>query len=252
MNAEQAERAAAIMQTDRAWCAYALADLDPVRRRYGSWLVGPNSLVLLYCGLEPPVLFAHGDPTTVADLLAQMPAGRLQFTLLGTHRAALGQRLAPEHESKMWRMVLKGRPAGPAPDSTGGTLALLGPDDLEEIEALFAGHPDRPDAYDPSQLADRTFFGLRLEGELVSIAGTHVVSRPSSVAAVGNVFTRPDQRGRGFARRVTSGVLDSLRNCGIKTIVLNVDMENAPAIACYRNLGFWPFCGYYEGAGLLR
>jgi GNAT superfamily N-acetyltransferase len=251
MNPEQAERASAIMQTDRVWCAYALADLDPIRRDQGSWLLGPNGLVLLYCGLQPPVLFAHGDPATVAALLEQVPGGRMQFTLLGIHRAALEPRLAVEHEIKMWRMVFKG-PAGHPIDSGDGSLIPLGPEDTQEIEALFVGYPDRPDTYDPSQLSDRTFFGLRLHGELVSIAGTHVVSQPGGVAAIGNVFTRPDQRGLGFARRVTGGVLHSLAAMGINTIVLNVAIDNGPALACYRNLGFWPFCGYYEGTGQLN
>ena len=77
------------------------------------------------------------------------------------------------------------------------------------------------------------------------------VSERRSVAAVGNVFTHPAHRGRGLATRVTAAVVRTLLERRLRTVVLNVAMHNAPALRCYEQLGFWPFCGYDEGVGQL-
>ena len=144
----------------------------------------------------------------------------------------------------MWRMSLKPEEF---PGVTGDDIVALGPADEDEIVALFGDNPDRPDAFYSRQLEHATFFGIRMEDDLVSVAGTHVVSEALSVGAVGNVYTRADRRGRGLGTRVTAAVVAQLMAMGLQTIVLNVSMENLPAQASYRKLGFWPYCGYYEG-----
>ena len=133
-----------------------------------------------------------------------------------------------------------------------GAMARLGPKDAPMIAALFAGQPDLPDAYDPTQLEGGCFFGVWEGSQLTAMAGTHVVSSQARVAAIGNVYTRADRRGLGLARRTTGAVAAELLQLGIETIVLNVAMDNAPALSAYRALGFMPFCGYYEGSGELE
>lgn len=238
-----------VLERERAWSAYALADLDPPHAAHARWLAAEDAVVLTYAGFEPPVLFAAGAPEEARRLLAQLPPGRYLFTLMPTHRALLEERILDSHETIMWRMVLR-------PEAFDPSLALgakpLSMEDLPDLEALFGTGPDRPDAFHPGQLADQAFFGIRHETELVSVAGTHVVSAGRGVAAVGNVFTHPAHRGRGLATRTTAAVVQALlQRHGLQTIVLNVARDNAPAIRCYERLGFWPFCGYHEGVGRL-
>jgi hypothetical protein len=45
----------AILETDRIWSAYALADLDPSEMPNSHWLVGRHAVVLVYRGTDPPV-----------------------------------------------------------------------------------------------------------------------------------------------------------------------------------------------------
>jgi ribosomal protein S18 acetylase RimI-like enzyme len=125
----------------------------------------------------------------------------------------------------------------------------LGPEDLGAIHDLFGEYPDQPDSFDPTQLAAGDFFGIRSGPRLISVAGTHVIGRETGVAAVGNVFTHPQHRGRGHAARVSAAVVEALLERRIETIVLNVAMANQAALGLYRALGFMPFCGYYEGVG---
>ncbi|MGH2627077.1 MAG: GNAT family N-acetyltransferase, partial [Anaerolineales bacterium] len=227
---------------------YALADLDPEHARYARWLTGEGALVLIYSGLTPPVLFAHGDPGAVFQLLAEAPPAQYQYTLLPTHRALLGRRLRPHKEMRMWRMAL--RPSDFRPEADPRAVRLEARE-LPEIEAMFAGHPDRPDAFHPRQLDQGTFYGIREAGVLAAVAGVHVRSLLAGVAAIGNVFTLPQARGRGLGGAVSSAVVADVLKVGVATIVLNVAMDNSPALRVYRRLGFMPFCGYYEGVGLL-
>ena len=56
------------------------------------------------------------------------------------------------------------------------------------------------------------------------------------VAAVGNVYTKPDRRGRGYARAVTSAIIKALRTDGYGLNVLNVDKRNTAARSLYERL----------------
>ena len=52
-------------------------------------------------------------------------------------------------------------------------------------------------------IADGVYYGMRVNGQLIAAAGTHVVSPSARLAVVGNVLTHADFRGRGFATAVT-------------------------------------------------
>jgi len=81
------------------------------------------------------------------------------------------------------------------------------------------------------------YYGVRNAGRLVAAAGTHVISREHRLAAVGNVMTHHDFRGRGYAKAVTSAVTQELlRMCD--DVVLNVRADNPPALAAYTALGY--------------
>ncbi|MEX0788995.1 MAG: GNAT family N-acetyltransferase [Anaerolineales bacterium] len=237
-----------LLEADRVWCAYALADLDPEYYAHAHWMIADRAVVLVYSGLTPPVLFAHGDPGAALELLRAAPPAAYQYTLLPTHRTLLGAQLKSEKELRMWRMALRRQDFHAEADPR---VTRLTPSDLDEMTALFTGHPDSPDSFHSRQLEGGPFFGLREQGELKAVAGVHVVSKPARLAAVGNVFTHPESRGRGMSRAVSSAVVDALFEDGIETIVLNVSMQNDPALRVYRRLGFMPFCGYYEGVGVL-
>jgi ribosomal protein S18 acetylase RimI-like enzyme len=88
-----------------------------------------------------------------------------------------------------------------------------------------------------SAIADGVYYGLRVNGQLVAAAGTHVVSPGARLAVVGNVLTHIDYRGRGFATAVTGAVTaELLRTCD--QVVLNVRSDNPPALNAYRRLGY--------------
>jgi ribosomal protein S18 acetylase RimI-like enzyme len=94
-------------------------------------------------------------------------------------------------------------------------------------------------------ISDGVYYGLRVNGQLVSAAGTHVVSGAARLAVVGNVLTHADYRGRGFATAVTGAVTaDLLRTCD--QVVLNVRADNPPALNAYRRLGYMEHVRFEE------
>jgi predicted GNAT family acetyltransferase len=99
--------------------------------------------------------------------------------------------------------------------------------------------------HDKDMLETKQYYGIRRFGELVSVAGVHVYSRRYRVAALGNVTTHPDYRGRGYGRIVTARVCQSLLR-DIEHIGLNVKADNISAIKCYERLGFEVINSYGE------
>jgi ribosomal protein S18 acetylase RimI-like enzyme len=102
---------------------------------------------------------------------------------------------------------------------------------LEKIDASHAVPLGPPDA--------------REGGVLASVSGVHVVSRSHRVAALGNVATRSELRGRGLARIAVAATCQALRP-HVDHLGLNVDAANAEGIRLYEGLGFTRVASYEE------
>jgi len=240
----------AILQQDRPWSAYFLADLAPGFFEQCSWFRNegqPSSLAALYQAFAPPVLFALGDAASLATLLDEVS---IQPSLYLHVRPEMARLVAARYRipklQPMWRMLL-------ARDAyrgeTSGSIRLTAADQtgLEQLFSDAEALGQRPDFFFPSMLEQGIFYGILERGELIAVAGTHVVAPSEGVAAVGNVYTRSDRRGRGLAARVTSAVVNQLLRMNLETIVLNVAQQNTAAARIYQRLGFKIYCSYYEG-----
>lgn len=240
------------LETDRAWAAYALADLDPELRQYAEWYGVEDqhdlrALAMLYRDFEPPVLFTMGEPQGIALILgAALRPARVYLNVRDEHMPVVRSFFQIVQRVPMWRMTLEAhdfRPVrGPVTDLTPQFTR-----DLEQLYALGGG-----DSFTPSQVFDGAFFGIAERGRLVAAAGTHVLSQVRSVAAVGNVFTHPDYRGHGYAEITTSAVCADLIGRGIRTIVLNVAQSNSAAVHVYEKLGFKKYMPFSEGVALRK
>jgi ribosomal protein S18 acetylase RimI-like enzyme len=241
----------ALLETDRPWAAYALGDLAPEMFPHCEWRVAPDparALLLLYRAFDTPVLFALGEAEPVRRLLAEIRhEPRLYLSLRPEILPLVKADYVVRDEMLMWRMLLDPTRAALAADA--GTRRL-GPDDVPALQALYAdgaAEGTAPDFFYPEMVTRGVFYGFHESGALVAAAGTHLVAASESVAAVGNVYTRRDCRGRGFAGRVTGAVTAELKRLGIRTIALNVAQHNTAAIRVYERLGFARYCPFYEG-----
>jgi ribosomal protein S18 acetylase RimI-like enzyme len=239
-----------LLRRDPPWSVYALGDLDPRRARYCEWFTRGDSVALLYHEFDTPILFAAGDPC-VLDALPDVASCLLQIpdSFLGP----LAQRFAVTWSRPMHRMSLRAAAFAAIEDTAG--VEPLGEGHEDEIRRLFAdgrATGEEPDFFMRSQLHDGTFFGVRVDGRLVSAGGTHLYSPTEGVGAIGNVYTRRSHRHQGHASRVTAAIASLLLTRGTSTIALNVKEENAAAIRVYERLGFRFHARFREGHAARR
>ena len=225
------------LERDRLYAAYAICDLEErefSRTRWGVALDGdaPVAVVLEYNGPTPQPLFAMGREDGVAVVLRDLIRPRIAYVAApATLMPAIETAYRVDPGPAMVRMWVDRAHFRPYPATV---QRLLGAEigDLNRLYQLgFA-------SWLPSAaISDGVYYGLRVNGQLVSAAGTHVVSQSARLAVVGNVLTHADYRGRGFATAVTGAVTaDLLRSCD--QVVLNVRADNPPALNAYRRLGY--------------
>ena len=240
------QAALALLERDRAWNGYAIADLDEPFRRYASVSVRADAVLLVLRHPAFSALCTHGPARDVAWLLAEaeLPA-ECHFLVRLSHRAALARHYRVDgHE--MLRMYVTAR-GFRRPAETTVVAERLGPDDAAALGTLYAGYAEN--AFHSDQLASGVFYGVRdARGGLLAAGGTHVVSRRYGIAAVGNIYTRPEERGRGYARAITAAIVAALLDGLVDLVILNVAPENAAARRVYGRLGFRTRCRYWEGS----
>ncbi len=239
----------AFLDTDRAWHAYALADLsDPFFRQCRWWAAETGdeivTLVLIYKGLEPPIFLAMGKAKHLPEIFqrAELPP-EVMFLGREAHIPFLLKGYKAQYLDKMWRMALSADNFQPADFSR---AVPLDESHLPTLLAMYRGN--HGNAFAPYQLEQGVFYGVFEDGELASVAGTHIVAPEYGVATVGNIYTRPPYRGKGLAQQVTSAVCADLLAQNLD-VVLNVEQSNASAVHLYKKLGFEIHCPFIEGIG---
>lgn len=231
------------LDADREWSLYALADLDRgIFEHCQWWGEGECAVALVFRGLPIRPIFVLGGAPETRALLAALPETHGYLNLRSAQLEAADGLWRYRERHTMLRMMLE-RHAFAA-----GETIPLDASDRARVERLFAAGHGGGIAFAPWQLETGFFRGIaQADGELAAVAGVHVVSRAESVAGLGNIFTRPDLRGRGLGRIVSSAVAAALLDAGIRMVGLNVEDSNAAAIRVYQAIGFRTRFHYFEG-----
>lgn len=245
------KRIRSFLETDRAWADYALGDLEPELYKRTEWYGAeeqgdPIALAMLYYGLQPPICFLMGEARGVEQILAQaVSLPQIGLSVLDEHLPVLQRFYTIVDGTPMWKMALDAGNFKPVAMDGATRLSWRDVPDLQALYALGGG-----DAFSPDEIERGVFYGLREADRLIAVAGTHVVSDNGHIAALGNVMTHPNQRGRGLATKVTSAVIAELIKRGVSTIGLSVSRENAAAIRVYEKLGFKKHVPFHEGLAI--
>ena len=244
----------AFLETDRIYAGYAIGDLERGLFAQCEWFgrkrAGQGSLAalaLVFHGFKPSVLFLMGEPASLAgSLLDPALPRRIYLNCREEHLAVAGSRYEWEALAPMWRMSL----GKISRHSLSADPVELGPEDVEELVALYA--LGGGGAFDPAQMKRGIYYGVIAGGSIVAVAGTHLVSPTYGIAAIGNVFTHPVWRGRGFGKAATRAVATALRRRGVHDVILNVSQANHTAIHLYEDIGFTRCCAFFEGPASTR
>ena len=232
---------------DRAWGGYAICDLEPEpRQRSQFWAAREGdqitALCLFYRVRDMCSLHTFGDPAGMAAILEQMPDRPAHAWVLARedHLEAIRSRYEMDSPERMWRMIATRETLSP----TASRARRMGMRDAPAVVDLYSA--TRAAAVRPETLLAQGCYGVWEDGRLVSIAGTHGLSRRRGIAAIGNVFTDPAYRDRGYAKMCVSALAADLVRV-VPEIILNVGDSNTPALRVYDRVGFRRHCTYCEG-----
>lgn len=244
----------AFLERDSALHLYELGDLSQPYRASTTYFASPTpegrigGVVTLYEGSDLPTLLAFAsDPEEHAALLTllermapSLPSPLYAHLSPGLERG-LGSFAVREDRGQHLKLAL-GRYVSLV-DADPDRVEHLGPAHGAEVRAfLDASYPGH--FFHERVLESGMAFGVREHGALRAFAGVHVFA--PTCAALGNVATAPEARGRGHARRCLVALVEALRSSGVETIGLNVEADNAAAIGLYKKLGFETAATYTE------
>ena len=245
------EAAYAVLAVDRIWNGYGIADLEEPFRSY-------TTATLAHRGNEPPTaacillrhpafcaIVAYGDAEGFDAILEALELPDHTFILARQeHLPAIQQRYDfPQgilNMTRMWTTAANFRPAATVPEE----IERLGPDDLPALHRLYASYPEN--AFNDDQVLHGIFYGVRQDGEVLAAGGVHVLAPHYGIGAIGNVYTRAEARGRGYASAITSCIATDLLAGTFREVILNVRTNNDQAARIYTRLGFAPYCTYLE------
>lgn len=198
----------------------ALAGGDLLARRYSSAF---TPFAALPEPLEPSVAGFH-------DLAQGMAVDQVvaMFTL---------EDIAPppEFEVVVRRDMVQMVQTEPVHSTHRGDVAFisLGPDDAADMAAL--ADRTKPGPFSPRTHELGHFFGVRVDGVLVAMAGERM--RLDGWTEVSGVCTDDAFRGRGFARALVIAVAEGIVTRG-EVPLLHAFEDNVSAIGLYETLGF--------------
>jgi len=234
------------------YTAYALGQLEPALFPRTRWYYARGTtgtgMVLHSRGGLGDATFVLGDPDAVAAILSIHPGTAQTYaTCQPQHLDVLRRYYRLANQQPMIRMGVTRETFTAVREISSVVLSGV---DIRKVNALY-GSEGGPSYYIPEHIDSGVYRGIVEDGRLVAVAGTHVVSRQEGAAVVGNVFTHPGFRGRGFATATTSAVTEALLEY-CDHVVLTVDPNNAPAVAAYARLGFREVCQLVEASAARR
>ncbi|HHE37047.1 MAG TPA: GNAT family N-acetyltransferase [Candidatus Cloacimonetes bacterium] len=239
------------LQKDIYLHLYSIGDLDDFFWKNSTYfgLISNDkikAIILLYKGLQIPTILALDQNIEhLWELFKQikhlLPNRFYAHFSVGLEKN-VNEFFHLESHGKHYKMALK-NPVKLEKFDCSQTISLSN-QNRDEIQNFYkTSYPEN--WFDPKMLETGQYFGIKVKNRLVSIAGIHVYSKKYKVAALGNITTHPDFRGKGLGKIVTAKLCQNLLKT-VDHIGLNVASDNYPAISVYKKLGFEIVSSYEE------
>lgn len=243
----------AVLEPRRLYAAYALGQLEPgLYPLVTCWRAvdtdGAGEAIAVFSrGGLGDALFTMGESTALDALLALHTGPRQNYVTCEPHHIeVMREHFVIASERPMMRMTVTPATFAPSDALPDVVVRRMDAEDARFLNRLYSSE-GAPTYYSGSQIASGCYYGVLVDRRLVAVAGTHVVSPVEGIAVVGNVFTHPRWRGRGYARLATGATTAALlQRC--RDVVLTVDPLNTPAVRAYARLGYAHGCRLIEAA----
>jgi len=237
------ERALAFERQTVALLADEVAPIDE------GWLIRTPSLPQVWSLNEVRVT----RPIRFGDALALVEAhmGELPYRQLVVEHPDAGRRLEAEFRAEGWQvdrqvsMALHGNP-----DRQVDTSTVIEPGEHETLELMQRWMGDAHQEATPEGLRQvleytrltwraRCMRRLGMVGESGALAAMTMLYSDGTIAQVEDVYTVPEERGRGFARSLVTRAISLAREHGHELTFIVADDEGWPK-HLYGRLGFQP------------
>jgi ribosomal protein S18 acetylase RimI-like enzyme len=230
---------------------YLIGDLDDFYWPHTEWFAAYDlgriqAVALLYKGMNTPslLLYSDGDLFFHSELLQSIKNNlpeEFNVHLSPGLIDVLGKEKILKDYGHSYRMILSRSPVAVIKDNN---IRRLNADDLAMMRELYE-ISYRENWFDGRMVETGKYFGYFNGDRLTGIAGVHVCSKEYRIAALGNIATHPDYRGRKIGYMLTTVLCSDLKN-DVDIIGLNVKSDNQAAIKCYTNAGFEIRSSYNE------
>lgn len=246
----------ALLLPQRGYAAYALGQLAPRLFPLVQCWLGEHErgwgLVLYSSGGLGEAMFMMGDASAVEAIVRLHRGPHQNFaTCAPDHLPVLETYYRVAQPHTMVRMTVTRATFEPPVVPDGHVrVRRLRAADARSVNRLY-NTEGAPTFYSAAHIESSYYHGAYYDDRLVAVAGTHVVSPEEGVAVVGNVFTHPRYRGRGYATLATGVTTEVvLRECD--EVALTVDPRNIPAVRAYWRLGYSEVCRVIEAPVVRR
>ena len=233
------------------WTAYALGDLQPPFRQRSQFILAENddewAIVLMYRTSTFTALIPFGPAAGVAAIFeavaAELPEHCIVSSVTGELQALIDRWYTiVGTETLIYRMSVT--EATFKPFSGFVECEKLSMDDMSEMTGFYA--MNNVPTFSPDQVQHGIYYGIRRHGILVAVGGTHFINRHDKIAAVGNLYTDPILRGKGYARSLISKLARDLFDMGCEHVIINIEKDDFSTMQIYESLGFTSFALFYE------
>jgi len=239
------DQAYAVLEQDRVWNSFALADLEPPLRDYCQFAVASpdegNKHAVCLIMRHPiigQVLSPFGVEEGVAAILRQVALPERPLIQAQERHIPVLERYY--HAEMPWRpmlrMAITSATWRPAPSASARTVVRLQLSDVPALTELYRRHPES--TFSADLFPHALYFGVYDGNRIVAAGGTHVLDSAHGIAVLGNILTAPEARGRGYATAVTAALVTAVLDLQFSLIVLNVFEDNGTAFRIYQRLGF--------------
>ncbi len=182
--------------------------------------------------ITPLAAFREPTPEGYESLAGLLGArGTVGLFLEAPYQARTGWSLVAG--APMPEMVYESAGAPLSQSSSDPEIVELGAADSSEMMALTA--LTKPGPFNKRTHELGGYLGIRREGKLVAMAGERL--KVPGYAEVSAICTHPEHTGHGYARILTTEVMQRIRSRG-ETPFLHVREDNVRAIELYQRLGF--------------